>query len=183
MTSLVLEERESYSSEDWSRHNYRDVILFLRAHARQRDLRGVRDLAKAADVSPSAVAKAMSGSVWPRVSTLNAIAAAVGAQLRLNVLKEAREHLPLRRDMPTLVQELCVMLRRGSPHSISTVATIAGLRPGTVYELFKPDRDPSTQTVFSLAGYFTALVEVVSDEQLNPAFFGRVRSAPGWPRQ
>lgn len=152
--------------EGYAARNYRDVIADLET-ARAERFDGLRGLAAAAGLSTAAVAKAISGSVWPRIRTLDRVAAVLGAVVELDVVPDSDPlGLPeLPEGLSPLVCDLLVAMHTWDRRRLGAVAVEAGVRPHTVYDLAKPDRSPSTQTLFGLSTYLGCRVVVRFDDR------------------
>lgn len=107
----------------------------------------LRDLAHEAGVSLSVAAGTLSGSGWPRWTTLEACASALGSVLSLDDGGDGAV-------IPALLE-----LLDGHPELTgSSVAAEVVVRPNTLYDLRKPGTAPSSSTVFALAASFGAEV-------------------------
>ena len=108
----------------------------------------LRDFAREAGVSLSVAAGALSGSGWPRWTTLEACASALGCALSLDVSKSP------------VVPALLALLDGEAELAGSSVAAEVVVRPNTLYDLRKVGRAPSSSTVMALAAWFDSTVEV-----------------------
>lgn len=108
----------------------------------------LRDLAREAGVSLSVAAGALSGSGWPRWTTLEACASALGSMLSLAVSEGP------------VVPALLALLDGEAELTGSSVAAEVVVRPNTLYDLRKFGRAPSSSTVLALAAWFDSTVEV-----------------------
>lgn len=118
----------------------RDVIAVLDA---ERERRGwsLRTLSRVAGVSVAATSTAVSGSAWPRWPALTAL---VGTLDHVLVLGE---------DRGDVVAAALARLDAVPEFSGRSVAPEVVMRPNTLYGLRKPDRAPSSATVFALAAW------------------------------
>lgn len=140
-------------AEKWAVENYVHVVQNLE-YARGARRLSVRALAAEAGLSVSVTSSALTGSSWPRWRTLEALAGALGWFLHLDgvVGVDALSELELAVELEA---KECGVSR-------ATFARQVGLRPNTLYDLWKPGRSPSTSTVFLIAAWSRRWVDVRS---------------------
>ncbi len=109
----------------------------------------LRDLAREAGVSLSVAAGALSGSGWPRWTTLEACASALGYVLSVAGSKGG------------VVSALLELLYGEPKLAVSPIAAEVVVRPNTLYDLRKLGRTPSSSTVFALVASLASEVQLV----------------------
>lgn len=142
----TLEERVrhpwGHPHEKAAVNTYWELITTLDAERRHREWY-LRELARRAGLSQSAVATAFSGSTWPRWPTLTTIASTLDHALVLDGHPG---------DDP--VKVLAGRLDRLDGLPIRMLAAETVVRPNTLYALCDRDRAPSSSTVLALAAQF-----------------------------
>jgi transcriptional regulator with XRE-family HTH domain len=142
---------DTYEAGRWERaavENYRNLIGELYRAQAKRDMT-LRALADKAGVAVSGVNALVTGSAWPRLNTLAAVAGAVGLELHIDGDPDVRRHL-------------LANVRGERDLSLRDVAGDAGLRPNTVSELKDQARSPSMKTVLMVAAVRSLKLELRS---------------------
>lgn len=140
-------------AETWAVENYVHVVQNLEYARGTRGL-SVRALATRAGLSASVTSSALTGSSWPRWGTLEALAHSLDWFLHLDGDTDVDALIALESAVEDEAKECGV--------SQATFARQVGLRPNTLYDLWKPDRSPSSSTVFLIAAWSRRWVEIRS---------------------
>lgn len=137
----TLPERPSSpkDSDHWAVENYQDLMSNIGLQRRRQGLT-VRALAKGAGLSLGVTSDALNGSSWPRWSTMEAIAGAIGHELWLS----GKYEVPLY-ELPFLVGD--------RERSMTFAAREIGVRPETLLEMTRGERSPLASTVLALTDW------------------------------
>ena len=139
--------------------NYRALIREFQSRRAVDDLT-VRRLAETSSLSTAVTNAALTGSSWPRWPSLEALAGALGANLRI------QNHLDLEviPALQVLDEAHLARERRDYHHPRSPgrgQARSIGVRPNTIYDLKKPGRAPSSANVLAVVATHGLRVVVV----------------------
>ncbi len=152
---------DTYDAGDWVEKaavaNYRDLIGELYA-ARDNQEVSLRQLAAKSGVALSAVSALETGSAWPRLNTMRAVASAL--HLKLHFGGDPRVAVALHR---ALRRRGKPRLWGGGPHDgemMCDLAFVMGRGAGTLSELKDPTRSPSMRTVLAAAVVLSRKVEL-----------------------
>jgi transcriptional regulator with XRE-family HTH domain len=175
ITEELFSPAEARQYEGFAVTFYRKLIGHMRMLTAEAGLT-VRDLARDAGLSLSVTTGALTGSTWPRWSTMESLAAALNSTLETRstigvpvipallardieragrptrVLQLARGEVDLA-DVSQVELELLTARHAlvRDRHSGATTAKNIGIRKNTYYDLSKPDRTPSSSVVFALS--------------------------------